>query len=300
MNDGVAWQRMRVLHAVARAGSIAGAAQALGLTGPAVSQQLRRLESEVHATIVEPAGRGIRLTSDGTVLAHYAAAIAELMHEADAALHRTDSLTGVIRMGCVASALRDVVATELARLSAEHPGVTVVLSDGEAVDHVQQLAEGHLDLVVAESWSPNPLRLPSGLRSYSLSIDEAYLAMHVDHPRSRDERVDLRDFEPDVWTTCAEGSDAHTALTQAAHARGIDIDIRFHVADHLTQIDLVSAGIAVACVPESARQHIGNRRVCAAALIHPLHRELLLVRSRSSANRAVEHVAKQIIHTAHN
>lgn len=285
---------MRVLDAVAHTGAISKAAHSLGMTGPAVSQQIRRLEAEARVKIVEPAGRGIRLTPDGAELAKFASQMAEVMQQADNMIHRAEPLAGVIRMGGVASALRTVVATELARMRTEHPAVTVLLEDGEAVDHVQRLADGHLDLVIAESWSPNPVRLPPGLRCDTLSAEAAYIALPAGHPHSGDTAIDIRDLTDDAWATCATGSDGHIALIQTAHAHGVELHVRFHVADHLTQIELVRAGVAVACVPSSASRHADARTVTLLPLAAPLHRELLLVTPRSIASRATAHLASRL------
>src|SRR6266487_4872951 len=61
--------RLRVLVAVARTGSVTGAARELHYSQPSVSHHLARLEAETGATLVQRAGRGIRLTEAGRLLA---------------------------------------------------------------------------------------------------------------------------------------------------------------------------------------------------------------------------------------
>src|SRR3712207_2101875 len=61
-------RRVLVFREVARAGSLAGAARALGWTQPAVSQQVRQLEREVGTALVVRQGRGVALTEAGRVL----------------------------------------------------------------------------------------------------------------------------------------------------------------------------------------------------------------------------------------
>ena len=287
------WNRLRALDALSRTGSVREAATLLGMSGPAVSQQLRRLEAEAGVKVVEPCGRGIRLTSEGEVLARYAGRVAALMQEADNAVHARDPLAGVVRIGAVASAVRTVLTTELADLRAAHPGVDVFVEDGEAVDHVRRLAEGHLDLVIAESWSPTPVRFPAGLTYRRLAREEAYIALPAGHPGHTRAEVDLRDLEGASWATCPAGSDPHVALTQIAHSRGVDVDVRFHVADHVTQIELVRAGLAVACVPASARRYASDD-VTFLPLAEPLWRELVLATNRRSSSRAVLHLADRL------
>lgn len=119
----ISWDRLRVFDAVAEHGSVGAAAAALHITGPAVTQQLRKLERETGTRLVEPDGRGIRLTAAGHVLAGHAAAAAATVAGAErdlAALH--DDAAGPLRIGSVASALRTLLPEVIDGLAAAHPG----------------------------------------------------------------------------------------------------------------------------------------------------------------------------------
>lgn len=245
----VEWSRLRVLDAVARAGSVTRAAALLHMTGPAVSQQLRRIEAEAGATVVEPDGRGVRLTSKGKLLAEYAHQVAELMQQADNDLHRDEAQVAHLRMAAIASVIRGLVTAHLPAFLRTHPRVRVSIEDGETSDHLEQLAAGRFDLVLAESWSTAPLRLPAGIRARQLYREPLYLALPADHPLGDRRRLDIRDMGEERWATCARGSDAHTALVQDARQHGIELDMSYHVADPITQLALVRAGLAVACLP---------------------------------------------------
>src|SRR5262245_17324362 len=62
-------QQLRSFHETARLGSFSAAADALGLANPTVWQQVRALERELGTCLLEPQGRGCRLTDDGALLA---------------------------------------------------------------------------------------------------------------------------------------------------------------------------------------------------------------------------------------
>ena len=64
--------RLRVLVAVARHGSVTAAARALNYAQPSVSHHLSRLEAETGALLTQRAGRGVRLTDAGRLLAERA------------------------------------------------------------------------------------------------------------------------------------------------------------------------------------------------------------------------------------
>jgi DNA-binding transcriptional LysR family regulator len=67
--------RLRVLVAVARYGSVTAAARALNYAQPSVSHHLARLEAETGTKLIQRAGRGIRLTDAGRLLAERAAEV---------------------------------------------------------------------------------------------------------------------------------------------------------------------------------------------------------------------------------
>src|SRR5438876_9828614 len=66
-------QQLRSFCETARLGSLAGAAESLGLAQPTVWEQVHALEREFAAQLVEPHGRGCRLTEAGRMLAGLAA-----------------------------------------------------------------------------------------------------------------------------------------------------------------------------------------------------------------------------------
>ena len=68
-------ERLQALRAVATFGTVTAAAAALHLTPSAVSQQLSKLQRDIGQRLVEPYGRGVRLTAAGSLLADRAHAI---------------------------------------------------------------------------------------------------------------------------------------------------------------------------------------------------------------------------------
>lgn len=245
------WDRMRVFAAVAEHGSVTRAAESLHLTGPGVSQHLRKLEKEAGALLVEREGRSIRLTPAGRALAARASAMAALAEAAESDVARVNTdVAGSLRVGAVASALRRLVVPALADLVHAHPLLLPEVVDGEGVDLLAQLQRRSLDVVVFESWDHRPATLPPGIDVLTLHTEEVHLAVSADDPR----RVaNLADESNSVWTVCPEGSDAHTALVHALRECGVEPKIRFEVSDYSTQLALVEAGLAVALVPASAR-----------------------------------------------
>ena len=102
--------RLRVLVAVARYGSVTAAARALNYAQPSVSHHLARLEAETGTKLIQRAGRGIRLTDAGRLLAERAA---EVIGRLDAAENELAAYTGLragrLRLAAFPSALGTIV-----------------------------------------------------------------------------------------------------------------------------------------------------------------------------------------------
>ncbi|MFC4333584.1 LysR family transcriptional regulator [Salininema proteolyticum] len=288
----IGWDRLRVFDVVARTGSVTHAAAALHMTGPAVSQQLRRIEAEAGAKIVVPDGRGLRLTAKGRVLADCARQVADAMRQAENDLHREEEYVDHLRVAAIASSIRTLLGAKLTGFLNAHPRVRVTVEDGETADHLGRLTAGLVDLVLAESWSTSPLPLPAGVVAERIAREDLFIALPSGHALLSEPRLSVHDLAGERWATCAQGSDAHTAIEQMARRHGVELDVSFYVADHLTQLALVREGLAVACVPRSGEE--ADSSVTFRRLDTELHRDITLLstdRTHSLALQAlIDHV----------
>lgn len=286
------WDRLRIVDAVARTGTVGGAAQRLHMTSPAVSHQLRRIESELGHAVVEAHGRGVRLTERGRIVAACAREVADLVQRAENDVAAVaDEVAGTVRVGAVASSLRDVVAPAVARCRSERPDLRVELVDGESVDHVRGLRDGLLDLVVAGSWNTHPAQVPAGTIVEPVGRQDARVAMPPGVARAvgvaGGRAVSLPDLAGHAWASCRRGSDDHEALVQAARAAGADLDVRYEVADHVTQLRLVALGLAVAVVPSAVDADVDVSGVVFAPVDPPLGRTVHVLRRREEPSAAL-------------
>src|SRR3954471_20272188 len=118
--------RLRVIDAVARHGSVTAAARELHYSQPSVTHHLSRLEAETGAQLVQRVGRGIRLTQAGELLAARAAEIVGRIDAVDAELSAHVGLTtGRVRLAGHSSAISSLVPRAVTALAATHPGLQI-------------------------------------------------------------------------------------------------------------------------------------------------------------------------------
>ncbi|CAN5467203.1 LysR family transcriptional regulator [soil metagenome] len=142
-------ERLRLLSAVARAGSFSGAAQAAYVSASAVSQQMAVLEREVGATLFERGPRGVRLTAIGEALAARAEGILSHLRDAQAEVQAmTGTEGGRVCVGSFPTATSAFAAGAVAAFRQRHPGVEVRFVDGEPAESITRLRARELDLAV--------------------------------------------------------------------------------------------------------------------------------------------------------
>ena len=148
--------RLRVLVAVARCGSVTAAARALNYAQPSVSHHLARLEAETGTKLIQRAGRGIRLTDAGRLLAERAA---EVIGRLDAAENELAAYTGLragrLRLAAFPSALGTIVPAAAAILREHQPGVDLRLTEAEPPEALRMLRAGYVDVALVFRYSPD-------------------------------------------------------------------------------------------------------------------------------------------------
>ena len=141
--------RLRVLVAVARHGSVTAAAHALNYAQPSVSHHLARLEAETGTKLIQRAGRGIRLTDAGRLLAERAT---EVIGRLDAAENELAVFAGLragrLRLAAFPSALSTLVPAAAAILGERHPTVDLRLTEAEPPEAVRMLRAGYVDVAL--------------------------------------------------------------------------------------------------------------------------------------------------------
>ena len=153
MND----RALRYFLAVARAGSIRGAAGALNVAASAVSRQVAELEAGCGAVLLERLPRGVALTEAGRIVAEHAQRQAD-----DGALlaDRLGRLRGVqageVRLCCGGGFLTDLVDNALAGFARAHPGVTYRVTLGGTDRILVAVAEGEADIGLAYNPPAHP------------------------------------------------------------------------------------------------------------------------------------------------
>jgi DNA-binding transcriptional LysR family regulator len=242
---------LRTLEAVARLGSFAAAADELGYTQSAVSQQIAELERRVGSRVLNR--RPVGPTEPGTVLLAAEVAFQTAMSITTTELTALDEgSAGTVRLGAFVSAAASIVPPALARLRSSNPGVHVTLRQLETSESYHLLVRGDLDLAVTFDYDGAPQPAPDGIIRRMIRTDPVLAILPTSHSLANHEDVDLADLAPDTWiNTPVDPTQPATGLPAAgrdghAHRLGFEGD------DFRTVVNLVAAGLGVALLPQLA------------------------------------------------
>ncbi|MGW7416757.1 LysR family transcriptional regulator [Streptomyces sp. NPDC054863] len=277
-------ERLRTLDALARHGSVSGAAEGLHVTTSAVSQQMAKLEREVGEPLLAKNGRGVRLTEAGRLLAGHAARILSQAERAQSDIEaQRGRVVGDLALAAFPTAARGLVASALAALRDRHPQLRVKMREVEPDAAVRGVVRGDYDLAVVLDWYNKPLSMPAGLAKRELLEDPADVAMPAGHALAGRDEVDLAEFADDDWVTWAEGEFCHEWLLLTL--RGVGVEPRLaHVAEeHATQLALVEAGLGVCVAPRLGRGPVPDG-VSVVPVRHAMRRHVYVV-WRADADR---------------
>ncbi|WP_213308913.1 LysR family transcriptional regulator [Paraburkholderia sacchari] len=145
---GVTLRQIRVFVAVARHLNFSRAAEMLSLTPPAVTMQIRELETQIGLPLFDREGRNVSLTITGEYFLVYARKILATLKDAEDMVARFKKVqTGRLVIGMVSTA-QYFVPPLLGRFCKDHPGVEVSLTVGNRQTLVEQLQRNEVDLAV--------------------------------------------------------------------------------------------------------------------------------------------------------
>ena len=270
--------RLRVLVAVARYGSVTAAARALNYAQPSVSHHLARLEAETGTKLIQRAGRGIRLTDAGRLLAERAA---EVIGRLDAAENELAAYTGLragrLRLAAFPSALGTIVPAAAAMLREHQPGVDLRLTEAEPPEALRMLRAGYVDVALVFRYSPEPDGLAVAGREGETSDDESGIDLTeglrekllLDEPvhlvtsaQGAEPPAELADYARHRWIAGCDRCRANL-LRQCARA-GFTPKIAFTTDDYVAVQALVAADLGVSTLAAlclRAARHPGIRTV---------------------------------------
>ncbi|MBY8605410.1 MAG: LysR family transcriptional regulator [Burkholderia sp.] len=209
---------LEYLLAVERHGSIGKAAEALGLSQPALTKAVQRLEAQVGVTLFERTANGMTATPAG---ARFVARAQRIALEFDDAMQEMRAIRGgeqgIVRIGYSPTVPNAFVLGACRQLIRERPAARLRLRCRLARELLDLLAAGELDLVVA----PEPQQPDPALDTIALFDDRLTVLADAAHPLQRKRALTLADLADQEWLLPEATIPVRHRIDDAFRARGL-------------------------------------------------------------------------------
>jgi LysR family transcriptional regulator, carnitine catabolism transcriptional activator len=261
-------RQLEILVAAADAGTFSAAAARLGISQPALSETIRRLEGETGLRLFDRTTRSLALTADGR---HAVAVAREVVRDFQASLgsivDRSKGRRGRVTLAALPSIACAVLPEAVRGFRKEFPGVVVGVHDVLHERAVAFVADGQADIAL----TTGPGRL-DGLLFEELGSDELLLVCGKSHPLARAKDIGWRDLAAYPFVAMARTSSVRRLTDAAFINSGITLDPAYEVEQIPSAAALVQAGLGITALPSLTLAMFKGQGLVTRALRRPTMR----------------------------
>jgi len=241
--------QLEYFRAVARTEHVTQASEELGITQPALSRAIARLERELGAALFDHRGRAVKLSRYGRAfLRHADRALAALEEGRREIVDLADREAGVIAFGFAHALGARVVPDLIAGFRRLHPRARFQLVQNASHFILQELQAGEVDLALV---SPLPAA-GERIESKQLDSEELVLAVPPDHRFAKRRSIRLAELRDDTFVCLREGYGLRALTDDFCRQGGFTPKIAFEGEEIATLRGLVAVGLGVAIIPAAA------------------------------------------------
>lgn len=237
------------------------AADELHVTQPALSQQIRVLETELGVRLFDRVGGKVSLTKAGEALLPHATRILAAVEAAEQAVDELGTLSrGTASLGAPPTVSSNRLPALLARFRRQYPGLEVTLREAGTEALLKLIEGGQLDLAIVVTD-----RLPPVVEQQPFLQEPYVLAVSAHHRLARRPRVRLADLAGEPFILFPESYKLREVTLQACRAAGFEPKVALDGGAMQSALEFVASGLGVALVPRLALQRARGVRGLAIA-----------------------------------
>ncbi|MFF2328121.1 MULTISPECIES: LysR family transcriptional regulator [unclassified Streptomyces] len=252
-------RQLQYFLAVAEESSFTRAAERVHISQPGISAQIRQLENDLGAPLIDRSGRGARLTAVGEVAFDHARAV---LAAVEALRHAVDEMNGLVRgrlvVGMVTACTVPPLFEALSSFHLAHPGVEISLVEDDSAKLVEYVREGAVDLALIGAAG----RAPEDLDGQVVISETIVAAVPPGHPLASKSGVTLAELIAHPVICLPKGTGIRAVLDQTSAARGLTPTVALQAGAPGAVIHLAERGLGVAVLSASMlAQHPHMRTV---------------------------------------
>ncbi len=278
-------RQLEYFVAVAEEANFTRAARRVHISQSGVSAQIRQLENELGATLIDRSGRNATVTPAGAAALEQAKAV---LASVTAIRRSVDDVTGLIRgriaIGMVTACMITPFFDALAAFHGAHPGVEIALSEDNSDRLIEGVRSGAIDVALVGVAG----RPPEGLGSITIISERLVAVVPAGHPLDRLQQRPTLAVVCDHPIVCLpQGTGIRTVFDDACTTAGIHPNIALQATAPGAVADLAARGLGVAILSQSTAPADDDR--LRTLVIDDVHTpSLLSLVWRTAENRAVQ------------
>lgn len=286
-------RHVRYLTAVAEHGNFTRAAEALFISQPTLSQQIRQLEKSLQVQLLDRSGRTVRLTDAGEAYLHYAKLAVRDLDAGERAIHDVKDLKrGSLRLAMTPTFTAYLIGPMLEQFNALYPGITLSVQEMPQYRIEAELAEDNLDLGIAFSGIRS-----SEIESQPLFVETLCVVLGEGHPHAeRAESMAVNDLGQEALVLLSRDFATRGHIDSYCQEHGISPHIAIEANSISAIVATVRRGQLATILPAAiVREHEGLVAVEMFPAIPP-RTAALLRRKGAYVNAASEAFAELVTH----
>ncbi|MGA9872673.1 MAG: LysR family transcriptional regulator [Rhodococcus sp. (in: high G+C Gram-positive bacteria)] len=282
-------RQLEYFVAVVEEANFTRAAARVHISQSGISAQIRVLENEIGAELVDRSTRVAKPTEAGRAVLEHARVALEAAGAVQRSVDEINALVrGTVDIGMVTACTVTPLFDGLADFHADYPGVEVRLREGASSDLIDSVRSGALDLaLVGASGSP-----PVGLDSLVIVREGLAACVPHDDAFARASSVSLREVCARRVVCLPRGTGIRTVFDEACAAKGFVADIAFDASAPGAVADLAARGMGVGILSRSMATDYASRLIAVPVDDIPVDALLVLVWSERAGVATEEMVSR--------
>ncbi|WP_328718885.1 LysR substrate-binding domain-containing protein [Streptomyces sp. NBC_00247] len=243
-------RQLKYFLAVAEESNFTRAAERVHISQPGISAQIRQLEHDLGATLIDRTGRGAGLTAVGEVTLGHARAVLDAV---EALRQAVDEMNGLVRgrlvVGMVTACTVTPLFEALSSFHLAYPGVEISLVEDDSARLVERVREGAVDLALIGAAG----RAPADLDGRQVISEAIVAAVPPGHPLAAHaaDGVTLAELSAHPLICLPPGTGIRAVLDQVSAARGLAPTVALQAAAPAAVMQLAERGLGVAVLSAS-------------------------------------------------
>jgi LysR family transcriptional regulator, carnitine catabolism transcriptional activator len=267
-------RQLAAVQAVAEYRSFIAAAAHLGISQPALTLSIKRLEQTLGLPLFQRTTRQVTTTAAGR---EFVAMSERVFNDLKIGMRSLHELTGRRRGQVIVSSLIPVnMSSVIADYVKQFPGVEIHLREGFQDDVKDDVRSGLADFGIGDLSD-----LPASHLTETLGVETLAVVLRHDHPLARKRQIEFNSLKGVALVSFRVGSGSRRLLDAAATAAGFMLHHSVTVGLPFTLLNLVAGGAGIAIVPAHAPPRAADRKLVWRPLVRPqLSNEIGIIRLR--------------------